>query len=183
MSRSTRMKVATVAVHPCSRSPSCRDGCNHYRAAFVIHLPGAVDRDGFGPRGIDRNNIDEDERAYNNVQEAAGGLNLAPVAQRNFHLAGLQIRSVKIRIALPEVRCLASIVAGNKRFLILPHTPDSKMILKVLSYTGGTIPSFSNMRDGGQTNDLPKKISEIFVCTEMDLNQLPKPSSSNDYGG
>src|SRR4029077_1338835 len=57
-------------------------------------------------------------------------------AQRDFHLAGLQIRSVKSRIALPEERRLASIVAGSKRFLILPHTPDSKMILKVLSHTG-----------------------------------------------
>ena len=56
-------------------------------------------------------------------------------AHRTFHLAGLQIRSVKTRIALPEERCLASIVAGSKRFLILLHTPDSKMILKVLSYT------------------------------------------------
>src|SRR6266576_5007215 len=52
-------------------------------------------------------------------------------AQRTFHQAGLQIRSVKTRIALPEECCLASIVAGSKRFLILPHTPDRKRILKV----------------------------------------------------
>ena len=56
-------------------------------------------------------------------------------AQRNFHLASLQIGSVESGIAFPEESCLASIVAGSKWFLILPHTPDSKMILKVLSYT------------------------------------------------
>src|SRR5882757_4296937 len=55
--------------------------------------------------------------------------------QRNFHLAGLQIRSVKTRIALPEEGCLASIVAGSERLLILPDTANTKMILKVLPCT------------------------------------------------
>src|SRR5262249_9276153 len=55
-------------------------------------------------------------------------------AQRNFRLASLQIGSVESGIAFPEECCLASIVAGSKWFLILPHTPDSKMILKVLAY-------------------------------------------------
>src|SRR5258708_39004858 len=52
-----------------------------------------------------------------------------------FNLAGLQIRSVKTRIALPEERCLSSIVARSERLLILPDTAESGMILKVLSYT------------------------------------------------
>src|ERR1700740_1260488 len=56
-------------------------------------------------------------------------------AQRNFHLAGLQIRSVKSRIALPEECCLGSIVARSEQLLILPDTADTKMILKVLSHT------------------------------------------------
>src|SRR5882762_8645588 len=55
--------------------------------------------------------------------------------QRNFHLAGLQIRSVKTRIALPEEGCLTRIVAGSERLLILPDTTNTKMILKVLPYT------------------------------------------------
>src|SRR5262245_26224266 len=56
-------------------------------------------------------------------------------AVRNFHLASLQIGSIKIRIALPEERCLTSIVARSKRFLIFPNTANSSMVLKVLSYT------------------------------------------------
>src|SRR5258707_8281687 len=56
-------------------------------------------------------------------------------AQQNFHLAGLQIRRVKIRIALPEERCLSSIVARSERLLILPDTANTKMILKVLPHT------------------------------------------------
>src|SRR5215469_9273982 len=57
-------------------------------------------------------------------------------AQRNFHLASLHIGSVKSGITFPEECCLSSIVAGSKWCLILPHTPNSKMILKVLPYTG-----------------------------------------------
>src|SRR6267154_2534709 len=52
-----------------------------------------------------------------------------------FNLAGLQIRSIKTRIALPEERCLSSIVARSEQLLILPDTTDTKMILKVLSHT------------------------------------------------
>src|SRR5207248_6237689 len=52
-----------------------------------------------------------------------------------FNLTGLQIRSVKSRIALPEERCLSSIVARSERLLILPDTAESKMILKVLPHT------------------------------------------------
>src|ERR1700756_1240540 len=52
-----------------------------------------------------------------------------------FNLTGLQIRSVKTRIALPEERCLSSIVARSERLLILPDTAKSRMILKVLSHT------------------------------------------------
>src|SRR5882757_5234052 len=55
--------------------------------------------------------------------------------REHFSPACLQIRSVKIRIALPEERCFASIVAGSKRLLILPGTTNTKMILKVLSFT------------------------------------------------
>src|SRR5262245_40468060 len=64
--------------------------------------------------------------------ETGGGLG---AANGEFSLAGLQIRSVKIRIALPEKRRLASIVAGSKRLSILPDTANPKMILKVPSYT------------------------------------------------
>src|SRR5258708_35473244 len=46
------------------------------------------------------------------------------------------MRSVKARIALPEERCLASIVARSERLLILPDTANTKMILKVLSHSG-----------------------------------------------
>src|SRR5580704_17348180 len=56
-------------------------------------------------------------------------------ADRYFTLACLQIRSVKIRIALPEERRLTSIVARSERLLILPDTANTKMILKVLPYT------------------------------------------------
>src|ERR1700733_9610453 len=56
-------------------------------------------------------------------------------ADGHFNLAGLQIRSVKTRIALPEERCLSSIVAMSEQLLILPDTADTKMILKVLSHT------------------------------------------------
>src|SRR5258708_267479 len=35
-------------------------------------------------------------------------------------LAGLQIRSVKTRIAFPEERCLNSVVAGNEGLLVFP---------------------------------------------------------------
>src|SRR5215469_9179494 len=54
-------------------------------------------------------------------------------AQRNFHLASLQIGGLEFGIAFPEECCLSSIVAGSEWCLILPHTPDGKMILKVLS--------------------------------------------------
>ncbi len=49
-------------------------------------------------------------------------------------LAGLQIRSVKTRIAFPEERCLNSVVAGNEGLLVFPDTTNTKMILKVLSH-------------------------------------------------
>src|SRR6201985_4027885 len=39
-------------------------------------------------------------------------------------------------MALPEECCLACIVAGSERSLILPDTANTKMILKVLSHTG-----------------------------------------------
>ncbi len=55
-------------------------------------------------------------------------------AERHFTLACLQIRRVKTGIALPEERCLTSVVAYGERLLILPDTADTKMILKVLSH-------------------------------------------------
>src|SRR5215470_1188391 len=56
-------------------------------------------------------------------------------AQRHFRLASLKIGCVQSRIAFPEERCLPSIVARGEGLLILPHTANSKMILKVLPHT------------------------------------------------
>src|SRR5215467_3489284 len=56
-------------------------------------------------------------------------------AQRDFRLASLKIGCVQSRIAFPEECCLSPVVARSERFLILPHTANSKMILKVLSHT------------------------------------------------
>src|SRR5262252_9119891 len=56
-------------------------------------------------------------------------------AQRDFRLASLKIGCVQSGIAFPEECRLASIVARGERFLILPHTANSKMILKVVSHT------------------------------------------------
>src|SRR6266853_1796990 len=55
-------------------------------------------------------------------------------ADRYFTQACLQIRSVKTRIALPEERCLTSVVAGSERLLVFPDTANTKMILKVLPH-------------------------------------------------
>src|SRR5262249_39728734 len=57
-------------------------------------------------------------------------------AQRYFYLASLQIRSFEAGITLPEVGCLAPVVAGRKRLLVLPNTTDAEMVLKVLTYAG-----------------------------------------------
>src|SRR5262245_24697041 len=57
-------------------------------------------------------------------------------AQRYFHLASLQIRSIEAGITLPEVGGLAPVVSGSKRLLIFPNTTDGEMVLKVSTYAG-----------------------------------------------
>ena len=78
-------------------------------------------------------------------------------AQRNFRLASLQIGSVESGIAFPEECCLARTVARSKWFLILPHTANRKMILKILAYTWKVLnhrysqsSQFSLITDAGQ---------------------------------
>src|SRR5258708_1187858 len=91
--------------------------------------------------GSSQTNLAPAFRAYDTCIQrprTPGSIELTPClppTHRNFHLAGLQIRSVKTRIALPEEGCLTRIVAGSERLLILPDTTNTKMILKVLSYT------------------------------------------------
>src|SRR3979490_2203040 len=54
-------------------------------------------------------------------------------AERHLTLAGLQIWSIEIRIALPEVRRFTHIVAGRECLRILPNTPKTNVVLKVFA--------------------------------------------------
>src|SRR6266404_1047805 len=56
-------------------------------------------------------------------------------ADRYLNLAGLQIRRIEIRIALPEKGCLTPVVTWSKRLPILPDATNAEMILKVLAHT------------------------------------------------
>src|SRR3979490_139019 len=54
-------------------------------------------------------------------------------AERHLTLAGLQIWSIEIRIALPEVRRFSHVVAGRECLRILPNTPKANVVLKVFA--------------------------------------------------
>src|SRR3981081_1842064 len=54
-------------------------------------------------------------------------------AERHLTLAGLQIWSIEIRIALPEVRRFTHVVAGRESLRILPNTPKTNVVLKVFA--------------------------------------------------
>ena len=74
----------------------------------------------------------------NNVQEPAGGLNLASVsALKNGTSSWTVCISGVLRagVVLPEESRLARVVTRRKRFLILPDTGTPDVILKVLSHT------------------------------------------------
>src|SRR3981081_4231644 len=54
-------------------------------------------------------------------------------AERHLTLAGLQIWSIEIRIALPEVRRFTHVVAWRECLWILPNTPKTNVVLKVFA--------------------------------------------------
>ena len=56
-------------------------------------------------------------------------------SKRYFSLNCLYVWGVEPRIALPEERCLAGIVAWGKRFLVVPDTANTWVVLKVLPNT------------------------------------------------
>src|SRR3981081_2673250 len=53
-------------------------------------------------------------------------------AERHFALAGVQIRAIEIRIALPEERRFTHVVAWREWVRIFPNTAKADMVLKVL---------------------------------------------------
>src|SRR3984893_9412626 len=57
-------------------------------------------------------------------------------AERHLTLAGLQIWSIEIGIALPEVRRFTHVVAWKECLRILPNTPKADMVLEVLPDAG-----------------------------------------------
>ena len=54
-------------------------------------------------------------------------------ADRNFALAGLEIRGIEIRIAFPEERRFTHVVAWLEGLRVLPNTPNADMVLEVLA--------------------------------------------------
>src|SRR3981081_3112933 len=54
-------------------------------------------------------------------------------AERHLTLAGLQIRGIEIRIALPEVRRFTHVVAWRECLRILPNTPKTNVVLEVFA--------------------------------------------------
>src|SRR6267143_2889984 len=54
-------------------------------------------------------------------------------AHRRLTEAGVQIRGIEIRIALPEERRFTHVVAWRKRLRILPNTTKANMVLEVFS--------------------------------------------------
>jgi len=54
-------------------------------------------------------------------------------AERHLTLAGLQIWSIDIGIALPEVCRFSQVVAGRECLRILPNTPKTNVVLKVFA--------------------------------------------------
>src|SRR6202011_1347737 len=54
-------------------------------------------------------------------------------AERHLTLAGLQIWSIEIRIALPEIRRFTHVVTWRECARILPNTPKTNVVLKVFA--------------------------------------------------
>ena len=54
-------------------------------------------------------------------------------AHRHLTLAGLQIWGIEIRMALPEIRGFAHVVAWREWLRILPNTTKADMVLEVFS--------------------------------------------------